>query len=299
MVGCSGFGRLNHAFFAFANPTISSFRTALVGLTLITGSCAGVMAPALAVDLDALSQLLTQRSCERCDLRDADLVHADLPRARLAWAQLQNANLSQGNLNGADLRGADLRGASLSGAALRGADLRGARLAGADLRGADLSHAQLDPSALSQSHWRGAIGMNPAQFTAAEWHNAAVAEAEAGRWPAAERLFTGAIGVSNQEPLSWAGRGISRAYQGQGLAAAADFAEAASLFQALGQPQQAARLEQMRLQVLQSPDPQLTGGGNGLGGAALEGVMGAVQPLASVLQGLAPLALKFLLPVPF
>ncbi|MCB4412012.1 pentapeptide repeat-containing protein [Synechococcus sp. MU1611] len=253
----------------------------------------------LAADPDALSQALLERRCEACDLRSADLVHADLSTARLRNAQLQLANLSQANLEGADLFAADLRQAILAGASLRGADLRSARLEGVDLRSSDLTGALLDDAALIRSHWRGAIGLQPDWLSAAHFHNAGVAEAEAGRWPAAEQLFTAALALVEDEPLSWAGRGVSRGFQGKVALAASDLAKAEALSRASGDFESAERLKQLQLQVLESVEPELTQGGNGLGGAALEGVAGTLKPFSSVLQSLAPIALKFLMPLPF
>ena len=252
-----------------------------------------------AVDRDALSQLLLERRCEGCDLRSADLVHADLAGAQLRRAQLQRANLSQATLDGADLFAADLRHSTLAGASLRGADLRSAQLEGVDLRTADLTGALLDDAALIRSHWHGALGIRHDWLNAAQFHNAAVAEAEAGRWPSAERLFTAALELVEDEPLSWAGRGVSRGFQGKAALAASDFATAEVLSRANGDLQAAKRLQQLQLQVLESPEPQLTRSGNGLGGAALEGVADSVKPFSSVLQSLAPIALKFLMPLPF
>ena len=253
----------------------------------------------LAADPDDLSQALLQRRCESCDLRAADLVHADLVGAQLRKAQLQRANLSQATLDGADLSAADLRGSTLSGASLRGADLRAALLEGVDLRSADLTGALLDAAALLHSHWQGALGIRHEWLNAAQFHNAAVTEAEAGRWPAAEQLFTAALALVEDEPLSWAGRGVSRGFQGKVALAASDLAKAEALARASGDLQSAERLKQLQLQVLESVEPELTRGGNGLGGAALEGVAGSVKPLSSVLQSLAPIALKFLMPLPF
>ena len=68
---------------------------------------------------------------------------------------------------------------------------------------------------------------------------------------------------------------------------------------ASGDKKSADRLKQLQLQVLESPEPELTRSGNGIGGAALEGVAESAKPFSSVLQSLAPLALKFLLPLPF
>ena len=263
-----------------------------------------LLLPFLSVAVNAaesqdLSQLLLEQRCEACDLRSADLVHADLSAARLRGAQLQSANLSQSNLDGADLSYANLRSAIFVGASLRGADLRSSQLEGVDLRTADLTGALLDDAALIRSHWRGAIGLRAEWVSAAQFHNAAVAEAEAGRWPQAEKLFTAAIGVADNEPLSWAGRGVSRGFQGKAASAASDLAQAEELSRRNGDIQFADRLMKLQIQVLESVEPELTKGGNGLGGAVLEGVAETVKPFSSVLQSLAPIALKFLMPLPF
>ena len=176
-------------------------------------------------------------------------MHADLAGARLRQAQLQTANLSQANLDGADLSAADLRYSTLAGASLRGADLRSALLEGVDLRSADLSGALFDDAALIRSHWRGALGLRHDWLNAAQFHNAAVAEAEAGRWPLAETLFSAAIELVDDEPLSWAGRGVSRGFQGKAALAASDLAVAEGLSRASGDMQSADRLKQLQLQV--------------------------------------------------
>ena len=227
-------------------------------------------------------------------LRSADLVHADL-LSRLR--QRNSRNLSQANLDGADLSAADLRYSTLAGASLRGADFRSALLEGVDLRSADLSGALFDEAALIRSHWRGALGLRHDWLNAAQFHNAAVAEAEAGRWPLAETLFSAAIKLVDDEPLvGWPRREPRLPESGLGCS---DLAVAEGLSRASGDKKSADRLKQLQLQVLESPEPQLTRSGNGLGGAALEGVAESVKPFSSVLQSLAPLALKFLLPLPF
>ena len=182
---------------------------------------------------------------------------------------------------------------------MRGADLRSAQLQGVDLRFADLTGALLDDAALIRSHWRNATGVRSSWVSAAQFHNAGVAEAEAGRWPQAEKLFTAAIAAADEEPLSWAGRGVSRGFQGKAALAASDLAQAEELSRANGDIQFADRLKQLKIQVLESVEPELTKGGNGLGGAALDGVAETVKPFSSVLQSLAPIALKFLMPLPF
>ena len=61
------------------------------------------------------------KSCEGCDLSDADLALLSAPEGNFGGANLTNANLYR-----ADLRGAFLLGARLNGTYLVGADLTGA-----------------------------------------------------------------------------------------------------------------------------------------------------------------------------
>ena len=102
---------------------------------------------------------------------------------------------------------ADLRWSTLSGASLRGADLRAALLEGVDLRSADLTGALLDAAALLRSHWQAGSGIRHDWLNAAQFHNAAVTEAEAGRWPAAEQLLYGCpcVGSRRTFELGWPG----------------------------------------------------------------------------------------------
>ena len=167
----------------------------------------------LSAQADDLMVLLETRSCPSCKLTDAALVHADLRDADLKATDLKRANLSRARLDGADLRDADLSFSSLQGASLRGADLRGAQLAGTDLRQADLSGSLMKPGALERSHWQGAIGINQGLRSPESLHNAGVDEAQAGRWPQAERLFGEAIQADPDQAMSWIARGISRGYQ--------------------------------------------------------------------------------------
>ena len=125
--------------------------------------------PVGAVPLQVQPHDPLDRSCPRCDLRDADL----------SGAQLQRANLGQARLDGADLRGADLSFTSLRGASLRGANLEGARLYGTDLRESDLSAVRLDQGALEEAHWQGAQGIASGVQSHASLHNAGVEAAQA------------------------------------------------------------------------------------------------------------------------
>jgi uncharacterized protein YjbI with pentapeptide repeats len=262
------------------------------GLASLVVSVLVVVAPgpARAVSDEHLIRLLQQKSCRQCRLQDADLVHAELRDADLRQAQLQRANLSQAQLDGAKLGGADLSFTSLRGASLRGADLRGARLEGTDLRQSDLSGAQFDPQALARSHWDQAIGLAPEQLSYPLLHNAGVDAAAAGRYPEAERLFGEAIRLQPDAAVSWVARGISRAEQGNLDLAARDVTYAAALYEQGGDRDQALQLRQAS-QTMLKPAKQAKGG-NGLGGQLLSGALGLGQVLA-------PLALKFLVPMAF
>ena len=198
----------------------------------------------LSARADDLIMLLEARSCPNCKLADADLVHADLRDAELKAADLKRANLSRARLDGADLREADLRFSSLKGASLRGSDLRGARLDGTDLRQADLSGALINPGALDLSHWLGAMGITPGLRSPASLHNAGVDEANAGRWPQAERLFGEAIQADPEQAMSWVARGLSRGQQGNETKAAQDLLHAADLLDRQGAPEQSEQIRQ-------------------------------------------------------
>ena len=247
----------------------------------------------LSARADDLIVLLQKQSCPNCKLADADLVHSDLRNADLSSADLQRANLSRARLEGADLRNADLRFSSLQGASLRGADLRGARLDGTDLRQADLSGTLISPGALDRSHWLGAIGITQGLRSAASLHNAGVDEANAGRWPQAERLFGEAIQVDPDQALSWIARGLSRGEQGDEAKAAQDLLSAADLLEQQGAQEQS---EQVRQAVnrLQTDEADTAKSGNGVGSALLGGALSTLSALAPLaLQTLAPSGLGF------
>jgi hypothetical protein len=239
---------------------------------------------------DDLLRLLERRACPGCRLQDADLVQADLRDADLRNAQLQRANLSRARLDGAVLSGADLRFTSLQGASLRGADLRGAQLVGTDLRQSDLSAALLDPGALGSTHWEGAVGLEQDQFSYGQLHNAGVQAAAAGRFPEAETFFSQAIARQSEAPISWVGRGISRQEQGKNQLAAQDLNRAAVLLEQQGDRTGAEELRQAARTIVK-PEAKPPGG-NGLGGQILSG-------MASMASALAPLAVKFLVPLAF
>lgn len=111
-----------------------------------------------AFDPIALQQLKKTKSCESCDLVEADLNGLDLTGANLVDSDLTSANLSHANLTNADLNGANLVGADLSHA-----NFDRSSLGGALLNRADLSHAQLTNLKLHFTKMDGAI------FTSADF----------------------------------------------------------------------------------------------------------------------------------
>ncbi|MBD2718360.1 pentapeptide repeat-containing protein [Synechococcus sp. FACHB-909] len=267
-------------------------RIALTGL-LFTGPALLALllaGPARAGSDADLMRLLGQRNCPRCKLQDADLVHADLRDADLRGAKLQRANLGQARLDGANLKGADLRFTSLQGASLRGADLRGANLEGTDLRQSDLSGAQIDPGGLSRSHWQDARGVAPTVLSYPELHNAGVTAALEGRHPQAEQLFSEAIRLQPDAAISWVARGLSRTEQGKTELAAADLNYAAVLYGQAGEEAQAKQLTEVATALLKPG--KKANQGSGMGGQMLSGA-------ASFASAVAPLAMKFLLPLAF
>ena len=258
-------------------------------LLLLLGVLISATTSSMAADASRLEHLLRTKHCPRCRLADADLVHADLRDADLSEAKLQRANLSQVNLDGADLRNSDLSFTTLRGASLRGADLRGSRLYGTDLRDADLTGAQLDPQALEESHWQGALGIREGVRSHAALHNAGVEAAQSDRWADANRLFSEAINSDPTEPLTWVARGISRGELGDMTKAASDLAYAGTLFEKDGELIKAQQLEAASQRLMADLDPS-DPGGNGVGSAMLGGAL-------AVVQNLAPLALKALMPL--
>ncbi|AFY29857.1 putative low-complexity protein [Cyanobium gracile PCC 6307] len=269
-----------------------SARHALTGLLLTAPALLALLmaGPGQAGSDGDLMRLLSQRDCPRCKLQDADLVHADLRDADLRSAKLQRANLGQARLDGANLKGADLRFTSLQGASLRGADLRGANLEGTDLRQSDLSGAQIDPGGLARSHWQDARGVAPTVLSYPELHNAGVTAALEGRHPQAEQLFSEAIRLQPDAAISWVARGLSRTEQGKTELAAADLNYAAVLYGQAGEEAQAKQLSEVAIALLKPG--KKANQGSGMGGQMLSGA-------ASFASAVAPLAMKFLLPLAF
>ncbi len=260
-----------------------------LAFALIAG-CFGFTCPAIAGDEQDLIQLLESRQCPACQLNDLDLTHADLRDADLKGAHLQRTNLGQARLDGTDLSDSDLSFTNLQGSSLRGADLRNSRLIGTDLRRTDLTNALLDQNALNQSNWIGAKGVSKGALSHASLHNAGVQAAQAGRWPVAEKLFSTAIEVKPDQPLSWVARGLCRGEQGKNNLASNDFAYAGELFAAQGDVVKADQLLEASDRVFDTQNNTDITKGNSVVSVLLGGALSAIQVLA-------PIALNALMPI--
>ena len=107
-------------------------------------------------------QVLSTRTCIRCDLRGANLEGADLNKANLegvnlTGAKLKGAKLEDANLIGAILDNADLSNTSLSFTRLSLASMQRSKLTNstldrANLESTDLSYANLDQASLNPEH---------------------------------------------------------------------------------------------------------------------------------------------------
>ena len=132
------------------------------------------------------------------------------------------------------------------------------------------------------------MGINEGLRSPASLHNAGVDEANAGRWPQAERLFGEAIQADPEQAMSWIARGLSRGQQGNETKAAQDLLHAADLLDRQGGPDQSEQIRQA-VAKLQADEGNGSKSGNGLRSALLGGAL-------STLSSLAPLALKTLVP---
>ncbi|MCG9893668.1 MAG: pentapeptide repeat-containing protein [Thermosynechococcaceae cyanobacterium MS004] len=138
-----------------------------------------------------LERLIQSRSCQECDLSNANLKGLDLSGVDLRGANLSNADLSGANLTDADLSGANLYLAKLGSSVLVNTKLTKANWIGAkaeqiNLTGADLSEATLSYAVLTGAILTGAnlsrangsdailnqVNFNQANLTQANLRNA-------------------------------------------------------------------------------------------------------------------------------
>lgn len=171
---------------------------------------AGFTTTASAENYSHTRQLLSTKSCEKCDLSGVGLVMNELVGAKLSQANLIGANLSRTNLMGADLRGANLSGASLYGANLSGADLRGANLNGADLRSAYLTNANLQGVDVRTAYLQGAMGMATSLGNADDFYRWGFAEWQKNDYSTAVERYSQAISLKPTFPGAYLGRAMAK-----------------------------------------------------------------------------------------
>jgi len=207
--------------------------------TILVGSLAGPLlgtAAAKAEDLAHISQLLSTRDCEGCNLSNAGLVRANLSGAQLAGADLRNANLSRADLSGADLRGANLSGASLYGANLRGARLEGTNLTGTDLRAAYLVDSDLTTVDLNSTYIQGSVGLPTAALSPLEHYRFGVDEFKSGDYQRAIADFNRALELDPEFAAAYMARAVALYRIGDEPGAVASTQTAAKLYEALEDP---------------------------------------------------------------
>lgn len=193
--------------------------------------------PARADNTDSLRQLLSNNTCESCDLSKVGLVFANLEEAELSNANLSQANLSRATLSNADLRGANLAGAVLYGANLYNADLTGADLRGADLRGAYLGGAKFEGGNLQGAALQGAIAIPDTLVDAQTYQTWAMNEAQASRHEAAVSYYNKALEKEPRLASAYLGRSFSVSVLGQLDQATRDAETAKALFETAGDPE--------------------------------------------------------------
>jgi uncharacterized protein YjbI with pentapeptide repeats len=121
---------------------------------------------AQAANPNHVSQLLSDKQCNGCDLSQADLSSQDLSGVQLVGANLNGANLVGTNLSGANLTEASIVGANLATANLNKTNLtkttfvysnlaqtqmQGAKLLQTDFQGANLAGMDLSGSQIRKS----------------------------------------------------------------------------------------------------------------------------------------------------
>jgi uncharacterized protein YjbI with pentapeptide repeats len=119
-----------------------------------------------AADPNEVRQLLETKSCEGCDLSNADLHGQNLYEADLTGANLRDANLSDATLTNAVLNGARLAGANLERANLVNAKLNAIADKDGTSQGVGLERTRLKGANLTSAEMKGA------KFTATELREA-------------------------------------------------------------------------------------------------------------------------------
>lgn len=135
-----------------------------------------IAAPASAQSASDIAKVKAGKSCEGCNLFQADFSYQGIRNVNLSNSRLRQssmslatmngvnfsgANLSVANLFGGRFTGANFAGANLQNATLVGGYFNGANFTGADLTGANLGGAELETArGLTQRQLNAACGDN-------------------------------------------------------------------------------------------------------------------------------------------
>jgi tetratricopeptide (TPR) repeat protein len=213
--------------------------------------------PVASENLQHTSQLLSTKSCVKCDLAGAGLVLADLRGADLRGANLSEANLSRANLAGADLTGANLAGASLNGANLTRVNLSNANLLRTDLRNAYLTDVDLTGVDIETAYIQGVIGLPNQAGTKEQFYRWAVQEAESGNYVAANEHYNRALSLDPDFAPAYLGRAVIAYRFGKEREAFQDAKVASILFAAQEneEGQQAAENFIVAMEQIRNRDP--------------------------------------------
>ncbi|MGB2924124.1 MAG: pentapeptide repeat-containing protein [Limnothrix sp.] len=238
--------------------------------SLFTSCLVGILAIApvtRAENLDDLSQLLSTRTCNNCELTGTGLVNAKLGRAVMRGTDFRQANLSRADLSLSDLRGADLRGASLSGANLAGANLEGAMLDGADLRGAYLSGANFTNTSLNTFYIHRAIGLLEAPVSAERLYQWGFIEGESNNYRMAIAYYNAAIQQQPSNGAIYLSRAVASLRLKDYAAARQDATSAQMLFEGQGSTVgvDASQKLMEEIEITQNPDTNSNTFGSVLG----------------------------------
>lgn len=227
---------------------------------------------------EAIILLLSNKTCEFCDLSGVRLSSMDLRNSRLKGSNLSGAILDHTDLRNADLRDTDLTGSMLREARLENANFDGATLQGADLSFATLQGADIEAKLLLQADWHLAYGVDTKGFSDSELHKSAFIRLRYGDYRGAEQRFSSAIRENPLSGISWLGRAISRDLIGDVRGSKQDFEYSIQIYSERGQLDKADEVRSIfqRSMALKSDTVKNNDGANG----SLRRLAEALLPLA-------------------
>lgn len=143
------------------------FRAGLLSLFLFVP-----IASVQAQDAGQIAAVQNGKSCQGCNLFQADFSDMNLPGLDLSGSRLRQANLALAQMNKVNFSKADLSiaymfGGRFTGASFAGADLRKASLVGSYLHSADMTGALIEGAVFSGAEMETAKGLTQSQLDTA------------------------------------------------------------------------------------------------------------------------------------